>query len=244
MPIYVPADGTPIFKDQSLFSPSRHHLLEPWPYTYSFTMPVTVKPFGRGSSPIHRPNFQGNEADLLEGACPEEASRNKSTIQTSFSGLSSNSHVLGSPNGFVYAALLAYKHHYHLIIRPEDVWFSILAQLNFYVEKHAEELRSFFVSHQAKKDLLIQTAEGDIRKVNFGQMATQMSDLIGENVNDPELHALDHSRLHYHHRHRQSRCRVPDDGCHAVVLRLHLCIAALRYSGRHAAGHKGRLAED
>ncbi|KAI1785227.1 hypothetical protein LXA43DRAFT_151204 [Ganoderma leucocontextum] len=37
---------------------------------------------------------------------------------------------------------LKYRSHHHLRIRPDDVWLAILVQLNFYINAHAEELRS------------------------------------------------------------------------------------------------------
>jgi hypothetical protein len=54
-------------------------------------------------------------------------------------------------NDFVNTVLKAYNQHYHLVIRPEDVWFSILVQLNVYINAHAEELRSMFVAHSGQK---------------------------------------------------------------------------------------------
>lgn len=42
---------------------------------------------------------------------------------------------------FLSSAVKAYSYHHHLVLRPEDVWFSILVQLNVYINEHAEELR-------------------------------------------------------------------------------------------------------
>jgi Domain of unknown function (DUF4419) len=50
------------------------------------------------------------------------------------------------------------------------------------VNAHAEELRSFFVSHEGKKELTVQDGFGD-----FGAMALQMTDLIAKIVVDREL---------------------------------------------------------
>ncbi|EJF55565.1 hypothetical protein DICSQDRAFT_164213 [Dichomitus squalens LYAD-421 SS1] len=61
-------------------------------------------------------------------------------------------------NGFVEVVLTAYKRHHHLVIRPDDVWISFLSQLNFYVNTHAEELRSHFVAHGARKLLTVPAA--------------------------------------------------------------------------------------
>ncbi|KAL8285772.1 hypothetical protein RB597_002712 [Gaeumannomyces tritici] len=103
------------------------------------------------------------------------------------SGLSTESdlraaHVSPSENGFVWAAYHAYRTHHHLVLRPEDIWFAILTQTSFYINAHAEELRSFFVDHQGKKEL---EAVSNVR--DFGALALQMTDMIAKNVKDPEL---------------------------------------------------------
>lgn len=48
----------------------------------------------------------------------------------------------------------AYSNHCHLEIRPEDVWFAIIAQLSFYINRHAEELRGKFVPFEGEKELV------------------------------------------------------------------------------------------
>jgi hypothetical protein len=86
----------------------------------------------------------------------------------------------------VYAAFDAYNQHHHLTIRPDDIWFTILSQLNFYINKHAEELRDKFVAHEGRKALIIQDV-GSIETVDFGVFARRMTGLIQENVKDPNL---------------------------------------------------------
>ncbi|KAF9463844.1 hypothetical protein BDZ94DRAFT_1257569 [Collybia nuda] len=89
-------------------------------------------------------------------------------------------------NGFFLTAIAAYNGHHHLIIRPDDVWIAILAQFNFYVNAHAEELRSQFVQHEGKKALEV-TAAGTRYTVDFGALANQMTAEIHKNVIDEEL---------------------------------------------------------
>ncbi|KAF8803981.1 hypothetical protein BYT27DRAFT_7225465 [Phlegmacium glaucopus] len=60
-----------------------------------------------------------------------------------------------------------------LMVRPDDVWIAILGQFNFYVNAHAEELRSHFVQHEGKKELIVK-AEGTRYTVDFGALAYQM----------------------------------------------------------------------
>jgi hypothetical protein len=85
-------------------------------------------------------------------------------------------------NGFVSTVLDAYLQHNHLVLRPEDVWFAILIQLSFYVNKHAEKLRKYFVDHAGKRKLQILQDEFD-----FKDFCAKMADLIAENVKDPAL---------------------------------------------------------
>lgn len=124
---------------------------------------------------------------LLQKSCREDYRRCNNIIRSSFADeLFHETHVSACTNGFVYAAYCAYCDHHHLTIRPEDVWFSILSQLNFFVNAHAEELRSFFVSHEGRKELVVEAA-GNIRTANFGALAYAMTGQIAKNVLDPEL---------------------------------------------------------
>ncbi|MCJ1331359.1 hypothetical protein MMC10_008049 [Thelotrema lepadinum] len=121
--------------------------------------------------------------NLLKEACPKQYRRCQRLVQSSFtrSGLREG-HISATENGFVWAAYHAYSTHHRLVIRPEDVWFAILTQMSFYINAHAEELRSFFVDHEGQKEL---NAVSDI--ADFGFLAVQMTELIAKNVINPEL---------------------------------------------------------
>ncbi|KAF4618955.1 hypothetical protein D9613_009788 [Agrocybe pediades] len=69
---------------------------------------------------------------------------------------------------------------------PDDVWIAILGQFSFYVNAHVEELRSRFVAHDGKRELVV-NADGTRYTVNFGSLARQMTDLIHNNVVDKDL---------------------------------------------------------
>lgn len=127
--------------------------------------------------------------ELLEKSCRKHHDECKSIIQHSFDEqLFRKTHISPDSNGFVRAVLYAYSNHHHLTLRPEDIWFAILTQFSFYVNAHGEELRSFFVSHEGKKELEIKTT-GTSRTVDFGIIAMRMTKLIEENVVDPDLRA-------------------------------------------------------
>lgn len=167
------------------------------PSSLNSTMPVTVRPASHPSRAAVGQGI-GPSADVLfSSSCPREFQKAKQVVQTSFADLPSAGAdadaddatgpvVFASNNGLVHAAWDAYAHHNHLRIRPEDVWFSILTQFSFYVNAHAEELRSHFVAHEGKKQLEVQ-AEGTIRTVDFGKLAVKMTEEIDKNVVDPEL---------------------------------------------------------
>lgn len=124
---------------------------------------------------------------LLKDSSPRDYRRSRSLIQNSFSRrLFRTSHVSASRHGFVWAVFHAYSGHHHLTLRPEDVWFSILTQLSFFVNAHAEELRSFFVSHEGQKELEVVDV-GSLEYADFGAMALRMTRLIEKNVVDEEL---------------------------------------------------------
>ena len=123
--------------------------------------------------------------NLLKVACDKESQMCKELLQSSFE---TNEHVniSASSNGFVASAITAYSRHHHLRIRPDDVWTAILTQFSFYVNAHAEELRSRFVAHEGKTLLEVKAA-GNRYTVDFGRMAQRMTDHIDQNVVDPTL---------------------------------------------------------
>lgn len=122
----------------------------------------------------------------MKHSCPLEYRKYKATIQSSFGKLNTEAQVYPSRSGFANAAVDAYSGHHHFTFRPEDVWFAILSQLSMYINAHAEDLGKFFVAHEGKKKLTVY-AVGTIHTVDFGALAKSMSDLIGDNVVDPEL---------------------------------------------------------
>lgn len=70
-----------------------------------------------------------------------------------------------------------------MIIRSEDVWFAIITQFSFYVNGHAEELRSFFVSFGGKRKLTIRQE----LPMDLEQFAKDMTTLVAQNIKDPAL---------------------------------------------------------
>lgn len=145
-------------------------------------MPVTLKIVDHPATAWNRPKSSSAEV-LLRGAAPRQREKFKSLVQSSFVPSQFQAgHITPSENGFVWAAYHAYSNHHHLRIRPEDVWFAILTQISFYINAHAEDLRSLFVAHEGQKEL-----EAIHHIADFAFLSVQMGDRIGENVLDPEL---------------------------------------------------------
>jgi hypothetical protein len=82
---------------------------------------------------------QKTALQFLERSCGEEqVSGCQGVVQTSF--LSFNADIIASANGFYESIYHAYSNNHGLVLRPDDVWFAILAQLGFYL--HARNLNS------------------------------------------------------------------------------------------------------
>lgn len=150
--------------------------ISPWP-----AMSVIIKPASHGAQEWHQSQYQvSSVTDLLSESCRNEYTEHfQRMVESSFT---EGKELVPSPNGFIHAAVDAYSYHQHLVLRPEDIWFAILSQLNFYINKNSEELRHLFVAHKGKKELEV-IDEG----VGFGVFAETMTHLIAENIKDPEL---------------------------------------------------------
>lgn len=122
---------------------------------------VKVKPAPHHANPV-RKGACVDVKTFIESTCREEFNKTKDgpIIQSSFEGdISQQSPASARRNGFVDTAVNAYNQHHHLIIRPEDIWFSILSQLNLYINANAEQLRHMFVAHEGKKQLKLEVGK-------------------------------------------------------------------------------------
>jgi Domain of unknown function (DUF4419) len=54
-------------------------------------------------------------------------------------------------SGLIHTLEAAYSNHRHLVLRPDDVWHTVLTQFSIYVNQNSESLRDSFVSHQGEK---------------------------------------------------------------------------------------------
>ncbi|KAM7215766.1 protein of unknown function (DUF4419) domain containing protein [Rhypophila decipiens] len=105
---------------------------------------------------------------------------------TSSKAPETNVGITPSHNGLVQSAIEAWNNHHHLVLRPDDIWLAILCQLGFFINANAEQLRTFFVAHEGKKQLEV-WQEGDPDSVDYAWFAEAMTEEISKNVNDPEM---------------------------------------------------------
>lgn len=105
-------------------------------------------------------------------------------IQSSFADLEPRTNLFATKNGLVHTVIEAYNQHHNLVIRPDDVWLAILTQLSVYVNANSDELRDLFVEHSGQRELHI---EMDLKGVDHGQVAFQMTRLMASAMRDPTL---------------------------------------------------------
>ncbi|CAM9621767.1 unnamed protein product [Ectocarpus sp. 12 AP-2014] len=91
-----------------------------------------------------------------------------------------------TPKGLVSTIMAAYNHHANLVLRPDDVWLTILAQFCLYVNKNAESLRDRIVNHEGKKVLKVR-GFGDLFSLDYPALILEMLGEIRENIKTPEL---------------------------------------------------------
>ncbi|KIJ59731.1 hypothetical protein HYDPIDRAFT_118237 [Hydnomerulius pinastri MD-312] len=124
---------------------------------------------------------------LLRDVAPEQSAKCAELLRTSLpQNRDEIRDIMPHNNGFVKTVIEAYNNHRGLIIRPDDVWLAILVQFSFFVNGNAEALRRDFVGHQGKSELII-FSEGNRYTADFALMAHQMTDLMHQQITDPEL---------------------------------------------------------
>ncbi|PYI02312.1 hypothetical protein BO78DRAFT_410733 [Aspergillus sclerotiicarbonarius CBS 121057] len=91
--------------------------------------------------------------------------------------------IIGGKHGFIQAVYEAYGTHARLTIRPEDIWFSVLSQLNLYLNTHPQARYHLFVQHPRQAIPPFYQTEDD------GDMAICMEGALATHITDPELRA-------------------------------------------------------
>ncbi|KAF8536740.1 hypothetical protein BDD12DRAFT_849770 [Trichophaea hybrida] len=123
--------------------------------------------------------------DVLRQTAPDASFAMAEIFQTSFQE-SDLPDIMPSRNGLVYCCIESYNKHHNLVLRPDDVWHTIISQFSLYVNANSEKMRSYFVDHEGKRELEVR-AIGSRYSVDFGEMAKSMGKLLDENIKDKSL---------------------------------------------------------
>lgn len=91
-----------------------------------------------------------------------------------------------SDNGFVQGVVNAYNKHHNLVIRPDDVWLAIVIQFGNHVNNNAEAMRSVFVEHTGKKELIVYSV-ATLETADYGRLAQNMTAELKANLKDPSI---------------------------------------------------------
>jgi hypothetical protein len=95
---------------------------------------------------------------LLKTSCQREyGSNSNGTVHLSnFQNFDQDgAKIYPTSDGFIRGTIDAWAQHQHLVLRPDEVWFEILAQMNFYMNKNAEAVRHLFVTHEGKEAIAV-----------------------------------------------------------------------------------------
>lgn len=152
-------------------------------------MPVTVKPSPELVGCNSDPTIHSAKALLenLSHAWSRPGGEKRPIMQSSFSDLDHTSMLIPYGNGLVNGVIRAFQQDLHLVLRPDDIWLSILTQFSMFVNANAERLRAIFVTHEGKKRLTIDNTPNPISSIDMGRFAQEMTLLIHNNVVDVEL---------------------------------------------------------
>ncbi len=122
------------------------------------TASVIIIPGGEPRVFYQAPLAAKSANDLLRNSAPNEFFNSSAEILMSTYSATNfgQSDLFASSDSFVRGSIQAWSQHLHLVIRPDEVWFTILTQMNFYMQSHAEQVRDIFVSHKGQQTIYIE----------------------------------------------------------------------------------------
>jgi Domain of unknown function (DUF4419) len=147
-------------------------------------MPVTIQTAPHGANKVTAHYNPAKDADAF---FKNDATYRRLASKTIASSFNPADTIYHQDNGFVDTVLRAYNQHHRLTIRPDDVWISVITQLSFYINAHAEDLRTKFVAHEGKKELIVRLGPSTIWDIDYDLMCSKMVELMDENLVDKEL---------------------------------------------------------
>ncbi|KAF2661899.1 hypothetical protein K491DRAFT_710326 [Lophiostoma macrostomum CBS 122681] len=95
---------------------------------------------------------------LFRQSCPREhhSNTNATVHLSNFDHFDEDgAKIYPTSDGFIRGTIDAWAQHQHLVLRPDEVWFEVLVQMNFYMSKNAEAVRHLFVAHEGKQDIAV-----------------------------------------------------------------------------------------
>lgn len=124
--------------------------------------------------PLNASAAASSPTDLFRRSCPEEFAESLPyTPEILFSSYPPasflNDAVYVSSGSFVRGAIEAWAKHQHLVLRPDEVWFEILAQLNFYMGRNAESVRHLFVEGGGRGEIVVAGGSWEEILESFGE---------------------------------------------------------------------------
>lgn len=94
--------------------------------------------------------------------------------------------IVPNKNGFAHTVIRAWQQDLHLKLRPDDVWLAILTQFSFFVNANAEALRSVFVAHEGREELVVKVT-GTIKSVDYGIIVQRLAAMAKGRLIDPNI---------------------------------------------------------
>jgi Domain of unknown function (DUF4419) len=147
---------------------------------------ILIIPAGDAIPKAH-PNFGTATAsleDLLHDSAPRAFDSKHQTIKPVLGAPPLGGDLRPSGDSFVRGAIEAWGLHQHFVVRPEEVWFTILVQMSFYMSatQNSEALRDVFVAHQGKEEIQIPAMD-----LNVSKALSKFRFAIQERVKTPWL---------------------------------------------------------
>lgn len=144
-------------------------------------MPTTVKPRPGIVGYNRRRTFTASES-LRNVSFKDSQPR---ILQASYTN--SDSQIFPSKNGLVNTIIWAFQQDLHLEFRPDDVWLGILAQLSFFVNGHAEDLRRVFVSHSGQRDISVDMRPNSLATLDVRFLARKLATAVQSQLQEPAI---------------------------------------------------------
>ena len=99
-----------------------------------------------------------------------------------------NENEIHVPRPASYTTVIeAYSKHCDLIIRPDDIWLTILSQLSYHINANAEDFRDKFVAHKGQKTLRVVARAYTIETIDWDEVSDKMAKVVDKELVDKTL---------------------------------------------------------